>query len=372
MRTEPWHARSSSRRAAPAATSSPGIAVADELRAARRRDARRLRGHAARPGVAARAARRLRAGAAAHPAAQRRRPRRARSRGCWPCPGRSLRAARARAARCGRRAVLGVGGYAGGPVVLVAALMRRAHGDPGAERASPASPTACCGRSCAARPARTRRRARAFGAQGRAHRQPGARRLRGAARARRTRAPLTLLVFGGSQGSRVAEPRAGGGAAAPARARRACASSTRRARPCATRSRPPTRAAGRAARGGARSSTTWRRASAHADLVVCAQRRHHLRGADGGGQGGRARPVRAGRRRPPARQRARARGRRAPRAWSRRRTSRASRWPRRDRASSLDDARARSRRWRTASRRAGRPDAAARVADLLEAGCARA
>ena len=168
------------------------------------------------------------------------------SRALLALPWAMVKAVAARPRACGRAAVLGVGGYAGGPVVLVAALLR--------------IPTVILEPN--AKPGFTNRVLRAVRAprrllvrggaarvreQGRGHGQPRARRLREARPASAHAPPLTLLAFGGSQGVAHHQPRAGRRAAPPARAATACASSTRRARPCATRWRPRYDAAGREA-----------------------------------------------------------------------------------------------------------------------------
>ncbi len=99
-------------------------------------------------------------------------------------------------------AVLGVGGYAGGPVDAARRAPRGAHGDPRAEREArlhEPRPEAVRGEG---RLRATRRLAAYFGAKGVLTGNP----VRGgfASLPRQDhRPPLTLLVFGGSQGSRV-------------------------------------------------------------------------------------------------------------------------------------------------------------------------
>ena len=156
-------------------------------------------------------------------------------------------------------AVLGVGGYAGGPVVLVAALLgvRTVILEPNARPGftnrvlRPFVDAAACAYE----------EARAFfGAQGRAHRQPRARRLRRAA-GEGPRAPLNDAArLRGQPGLARAER---GAWPAPCRTcpgRNGCASSTRRARRSATRWPRPTRG-GPARPRSSPSSTTWRHAS---------------------------------------------------------------------------------------------------------------
>jgi len=154
-------------------------------------------------------------------------------------------------------AVLGVGGYASGPVTLLAALLgvRAVVLEPNAKPGftnrvlKPFVRTAACAYEEAQA---------AFGAKGVLTGNP----VRGGFAAlprREHREPLTLLAFGGSQGSRVLN-RALVAALPHLPGRSGCGSSIRRARRCVTRSRPPT--AGRDARPRSwPSSTTWRSAS---------------------------------------------------------------------------------------------------------------
>ena len=158
-------------------------------------------------------------------------------RGSWPCPGRWSAPWRS-SARLRPRAVLGVGGYAGGPLVLVAALLGvptvilEPNAKPGFTNRvlRPFVRHAACSYEEARRD---------FGAKGVLTGNP----VRGgfARLPRKAHAPpLTLLVFGGSQGSRVlnrALVEALPHLPAPDRLRDRPPD---RARPCATRSRPPT------------------------------------------------------------------------------------------------------------------------------------
>ena len=223
----------------------PGIAVADELRGRDPADARRLRGHARAAwsrawcpragyelellpilplnGVGACARAQGAAGAALGA--------RARGRRC------SCATAAGRGAR--RRRLRGRPGRPGG----------RAHGgahrDPGAQRAARLHEPRAAAVRAPRRLLATRRRARSSARKGVLTGNP----VRGgfariAAQGARE-PPLTLLAFGGSQGSRVLN-RALVAALPHLPAPTACASCTRPARPCATRWRPPTRAAGRA------------------------------------------------------------------------------------------------------------------------------
>ena len=102
--------------------------------------------------------------------------------------------------------VVGVGGYASGPMVLAAALSGLPDGDPRAEQPPRASPTACSAASCAACSSPSTRRGASSArascassatpcAEGSSSASPGAARRR-----RRARGP-SLLVLGGSQGS---------------------------------------------------------------------------------------------------------------------------------------------------------------------------
>ena len=252
----------------------------------------------------------------------------------------------------------------GGPVVLVAALLGVRTRDPRAQREARLHEPRAAARSWTTRPARTRRRGTAFGAKGVAHRQPGARRLRRAAPRRTHARPLTLLVFGGSQGSRVLNaPLLAALPHLPAAERLRIVHQTGEAMHAEVAA---AYAAGRPrGRGAWRSSTTWRRASPRptwscrrSGATTCAELTVAGQGRAAGARSP-PRPTitsaeRAGAARLPAR-----------RGCSRRRTSTGRVAGARDR-----DPRRRppgaSRRWRSAARRLGRPDAAARVADLLE------
>ena len=275
--------------------------MADELR--RRDPARRVVfvGTRARPGDAARAARGLRARAAADPAAQRRRPRAPGERPRSRCPGRSC-APRRSSGASGRTRCSASAATRAARSCLVAALAGGAHRDPRAEREARVHEPRAAAAASAAPPAPTRRRARRSARKGVLTGNPvrggfAALPPQGAPRA------LTLLVFGGSQGSRVLN-QALVAALPQLPGRSGCASSTRPARPCATRSRR------RYARGGP-ARARW---CAFLDDMEARlrrrrprglpQRRHHLRGADRRGQGRDAGPVRARGRRPPARERA--------------------------------------------------------------------
>ena len=123
-------------------------------------DARRLRGHAAGPGVAARPPGRLCAGAAAHPAPQRRRAAARLLQGLLAAAARALRCGRSRSCgACARTAVLGVGGYAGGPVVARGRAPGSAHGDPRAQREARLHEPRAAALRATRPPAPTRRRA---------------------------------------------------------------------------------------------------------------------------------------------------------------------------------------------------------------------
>ena len=169
----------------------------------RPRRARRLRGHAARPRVADRAPR---AGYALEllpilPLNGRGAPR-GRCGASWPCPRALFRAAalvrRLRPRRRPRRRRL-----RGRPGRARGRAPGSAHGDPRAEREArlhEPGPAALRGERP---PAPTRRRAGRFGSKGVLTGNPVRGRLRRAAARRSTRRRLTLLAFGGSQGSRI-------------------------------------------------------------------------------------------------------------------------------------------------------------------------
>ena len=160
---------SSSRRAAPAATSSP--ASPWPTSSARRDPAtpRGLRGHAARPRVAARARAPATRSSCCPSCPSTASGCAAPARASWPCPGASSRALRL-VRRLRPAAVLGVGGYAGGPVVARRGAPGGAHGDPRAQRAARASRTACSGRSWPRAACAYEETRRAFGGEGRASR----------------------------------------------------------------------------------------------------------------------------------------------------------------------------------------------------------
>jgi hypothetical protein len=180
-------------------------------------------------------------------------------------------------ARC--HAVLGMGGYVCFPAGLMASLL-------GKPLVLVNADARCC---CPTRPAaggrprglRLRRRAAsAQEAAGRCHRQPGARRDRGAAppgRAlRRPQRPAALLVVGGSLGARVLnETLPAALALMPGRSARA--SRTRPARStwttCAPPTPPPASSRPRASRC-CPSSTTWR-APGRLRPDALPRRRHH-------------------------------------------------------------------------------------------------
>ena len=125
---------------------------------------------------------------------------------CSPCPGRSCAARRARAApAAGGGARRGrLRGRAGGARGRAACGCRTVILEP---NATPGFTNRVL-RPFVRRAACSYEAARAdFGAQGRDHRQPGARRLRAPAAARSTAPPFTLLVFGGQPGLARPQPR---------------------------------------------------------------------------------------------------------------------------------------------------------------------
>ena len=127
--------------------------------------------------------------------------------------------------------VVGVGGYASGPVVLAAGLQRHAHRDPGAERAAGLT-NRMLGQVRAGGVRRLRRGARASspaeGARWSATRPPQAAGQLPAQRGRRT-TKFAVLVFGGSQGAQRPQRADARGAASTSETlkRRASTSSTR-------------------------------------------------------------------------------------------------------------------------------------------------
>ena len=274
----------------------PALAVADALRAERRRG--RLRRRRARRGRA-RARRRLRAATARASSglsrtqpAQARRARRSRAAG-------AVRAARGGSCATLRPdAVLGGGGYVAGPVGLAAVLRPRPARARPRPTATSGSPTACSRRSrgASAWPSRsTGRDGDALPRDRPARAAAGDRPRRGARRASASRRTSTcVLVFGGSLGARSineAAVEAFAGRAVPRAARRAASATSRRC-------------AGRVPGAGYDLRALHRAASARrwlaADLVRRALGRLDLRGR-------RARPARdprplpARRRRPPDR-----------------------------------------------------------------------
>ena len=210
------------------------------------------------------------------------------------------------------RAVLSVGGYAAGPVALAAASSA-CRWRCSSRTASSGSPTACWRPSRSAPTSRGTRRSRASAPRTvRALRRAAARRLRAAAlrRARGDRCGSSCSAEARARRrstsgcpEAIGAPRARGAGARGASTRPAAIAT----RPCAR----PTRAQGVAARhASCRSSTTWRRRIADADLVVARAGRRHDRRDRGDRARVDPRPVPPRRRRPPGPERRGARARR--------------------------------------------------------------